>query len=272
MPVLAKLTGFLVALTAVFGVAYLAGTQSETLLAPVATHETAFSGLSASTDGYTLRAVQRVLEPGDDQFVEFRITGPDGQPVPAYDEVDGSHLHLVALRRDLTGFQHVYPAEGEGASWWAVLNLTPGPWHVTVEFQPQALGRQVILATDFTVSGDYRPSPQAAPSDRVEVDGLTVTKTGSLTTRADSQTRLEVSADGRPVTDIQPAHGGLAHAIVFRPSDLGFLHLHADETTGTGPDLAFAGGPPEPGTYQLFVEFFRNDRLVVAPFTMEVTR
>ena len=38
-------------------------------------------------------------------------------------------MHLIAVRRDLAGFQQITPGQGEGASWWAVLNLTPGPWH-----------------------------------------------------------------------------------------------------------------------------------------------
>ena len=43
-------------------------------------------------------------------------------------------MHLIAFRHDLTGYQHIYPEQGEGSSWWALLNLTPGPWHVIVVF------------------------------------------------------------------------------------------------------------------------------------------
>jgi hypothetical protein len=265
-----KLAGFSALLAAVFGVAYLTGTQSQVLLAPVQTHSSGFGGLSATSDGYTLTTPQPVQRPGQDTFVEFRVTGPDGQPVPADNEVEGAHLHLVAFRHDLTGYQHVYPERGDGASWWGVLNLTPGPWHVTVEFQPAELGRTVALATELTVAGDYAPAPLAAPTDRVDVDGLTVSLTGALRAGEDSLTTVRVSRRGQPVTDIQPDHGGLAHAVLVRPGDLGYLHLHAIATTGGGPELRFSGGPPGPGTYRLFVEFFRSDRLVVAPFTVVV--
>ncbi len=272
MNVVAKLTGFLVALGAVFGVAYLAGNQSEALLAPVQTHGEQFAGLSASVDGYTITAEQPVLDPAEDTFVEFLITGPDGRAVPEYQDVDDTHLHLVAFRRDLTGYQHIYPEQGEAASWWAILNLTSGPWHVIVEFTPKALGRPVILSTDFSVRGRYQAQALPAPVDRIDVEGLAITRQGRLTTRVTSRTKITVTDGGRPVTDIQPAHGGLAHAVIIRPGDLGYLHLHAVPTTGTGPILEFDGGPPDPGTYRLFVEFFRSDRLVVTPFTVTVSR
>lgn len=271
MNVALKLGGFVLALGAVFGVAFLTGTQSQALLAPVETHDTELGGVAASVDGYTLTAVQPDQQPAADTFVEFAVTGPDGQP-PILAEVDDAHLHLVAFRRDLTGFQHVYPEQGEGTSWWAVLDLTPGPWHVTVELQPEALGRTVLLGADLTVSGDYRAQPLGTPVDQVETAGLTVTRTGTVTTDPGSRTELTVSRAGQPVTDLQPGHGDLGHALLVRPGDLASAHLHAVETTATGPRLAFDGGPPEPGSYRLFVEFFRDDQLVVAPFTVEATR
>ena len=273
MPVVLKLVGFLTALAAVFGVSYLAGTQSSVLLAPApTTHESSFSGLSASADGYTVTPAQPRQRPGEDSFVEFRVTGPDGQAVPGYDQVDGAHLHLVAFRRDLTGYQHVYPEPGEDASWWAVLNLTPGSWRVVVEFRPAQLGRTVVLSTDLSVSGDDQPHPLAPPTDRVDVDGLTVALTRGVRADPDSVTTVRVSQQGQPVTDIQPGHGALAHAVIVRPTDLGYLHLHAVATATTGPMMQFTGSPPSPGTYRLFVEFYHQDRLVVAPFTIAVTQ
>jgi hypothetical protein len=268
----AKLAGFFGVLAAVFGVAFLTGTQSAALLSPPETHSTELGGLSSSVDGYRLAAVRPQLEPGNDQFVELRITGPDGGPLGDLDEVDGLPMHLVAVRRDLTGFQHINPAPGEGTSWWALLNLTPGPWHVTIELQPAALHRRITLGTDFTVLGDYRAEPLPPPTDQVSVGGLDVRRSGALTTRTDALSSFTITGHGQPVTDLQPVHGGLGHAVIIRPGDLGYSHLHALTTSGSGPVLQFVGGVPARGTYRIFVEFYRGEQLHVAAYTVQVRR
>jgi hypothetical protein len=268
----AKLAGFGAILVAVFGVAFLTGTQSAALLAPPEIHAPELGGLSASVDGYTLTAVEPELEPGEDQFVELTITGPDSRPVGDLDEVDGVPLHLVAVRRDLTGFQHITPIQGVATSWWAVLNLSPGPWHVIVELQPAALGRRISLAADFTVLGDYRAEPLPPPADRIVVDGLVVRRSGALTTRNNDRLVFTVTEDGQPVADLQPVHDALGHALIIRPDDLGYRHLHAVPTAGRGPDLEFEGGVPARGTYRVFVEFYRGERLYVAAYTVAVQR
>ena len=272
MNVAAKLAGFGAILAAVFGVAFLTGTQSAALLAPPQVHSTELGGLSASVDGYTLSAVEPQLPPGDDQFVELRITGPDSRPLGELDDVDGMPMHLVAVRRDLTGFQHISPTQGGSASWWALLNLSPGPWHVVVELQPAALGRRITLGTDFTVLGDYRAEPLPPPADQTGVDGLDVRRSGQLTTRSDARSTFTITDGGQPVTDLQPAHGGLGHAVIIRPGDLGYRHLHTVPTAASGPELAFEGGVPVRGTYRVFVEFYRGDRLHVAAYTVQVRR
>jgi hypothetical protein len=255
----AKLAAFLSFLVAVFGVAYLAGTQSAALLAPAPVHDPSrdFGGLSATDAGYRLQMAEPAGKPGDDQFIEFRITGPDGNPVPGYTEIDGAPMHLVAVRRDLTGFQHIFPQQGEGASWWAVLNLTPGPWRLIAEFQPTASGRNVVLGTDLTISGDYRPQPLPSASEQVEVDGFVATMSSPPSTAPNSQMVITITSDGQPVTDLASHHGSLGHAVILRRVDLGYLHPHADPVAESyhGPEIAFTGGVPEPGTYRIFVEF-----------------
>jgi len=273
MTVVAKLTGFLVILAAVFGAAFLTGSQSATLLAPPAVHDNALGGLSGSADGYTLTAVEPELEPGPDQFVGLRLVGPDGGPVTELDPMDSmpAVLHLFAVRRDLSGFQHIMPAPGEGTSWWALLSLSPGPWRVVVELQPQALNRPITLGVDLTVRGDYRPEAPPPPADTIPVNGLEARLSGALSTRAGAQFAVTVSEGDEPVTDLQPSHGVPGHAVVIRPGDLALAHRHARLEGGNGPRLEFAGGVPERGTYVVFVEFYRERQHVVA-YTAEAER
>ena len=58
------------------------------------------------SDGYTLVPESTTL--GSGTFA-FRITGPDGAAVTAFDVEHDKRLHLIVVRRDATGFQHVHP-------------------------------------------------------------------------------------------------------------------------------------------------------------------
>jgi hypothetical protein len=276
----AKLVAFMALLAVVFGVSYFTGSQSQALLSPAPTHNSEMVTPTGTVEGYAMHAVEPTQEPGKDVLVEFAVTAPGGQALSELDEDAGEHMHLLAFRRDLTGYQHFTAQQGEGTSWWGLLNLTPGPWRVIVHFQSKALNREISLATDLTVSGDYRPEPLPPAADQdqakgltVDQDlakGLTVTLSGDLSTSADSSSAVTVTTDGQPVTDLQPAHGTLGHAVVIRPSDLGYLHMHSTGQ-GSGPRLDFQGAVPDKGDYRLFVDFYRQDQPHLAEFTVQVT-
>ena len=72
--------------------------------AAVAVHEP--GGLASTSGGYTLVPDATTL--GSGTFA-FRITGRDGAPVTAFDVVHDQQLHLIVVRRDGTGFQHLHP-------------------------------------------------------------------------------------------------------------------------------------------------------------------
>ena len=273
----AKLAAFLTLLAAVFGVSYFAGTQSQALLAPVQTHSSEMVAPANTIEGYTFGAADPILKPGKDVPAEFTVTSPSGEALTEIDHDAGEHMHLIAFRRDLTGYQHLMAQQGEGTSWWGLLDLTPGPWHVIIHFDSKALGREIALATDFMVSGGYRPEPLPPVTDEVLVKGLTIRRTGALTTGGDSSTGVIVSDNGQPVTDLQPAHGEMGHSVAIRPADLGYLHLHST-TQGSagqivgGPQLDFVGSVPDKGSYRIFVEFYHADKPYLAEFTVQVTR
>jgi hypothetical protein len=277
----AKLAAFMALLAVVFGVSYFTGIQSQALLAPAPTHNSEMATPPGAVEGYAMHAVEPTQEPGKDVLVEFAVTAPGGQALSELDEDAGDHMHLIAFRRDLTGYQHFTAQQGEGTSWWGLLNLTPGPWRVIIHFQSNALNREIALAADLTVSGEYHPEPLPPPVhqdqakgltvDQDQAKGLTVTLSGDLSTNADSSSAVTVAADGQPVTNLEPAHSALGHAVVIRPADLGYLHLHS-VGQGSGPRLDFQGAVPDKGDYRLFVDFYREDQSYLAEFTVQVTR
>jgi hypothetical protein len=285
----ARIAGFLVALAAVFGVAVVAGRAVGPVSGPVPTHQADHrtrvgsgpaaearqaqipGGLMVSQNGYSLRLAEPQAAAGRDVPVRFRVMGPDGRPVTAYDVEHGKRLHLIAVRRDLTGYQHVHPELHDG-TWTTALDLTPGQWRLFADVRA-AGAAPLTLGADLAVPGDYRPAPAGGTSRTATVDGYTVTVDGVLRPGSDSRLVLSVSEDGEPVTDLQPYLGAYGHLVALRAGDLAYLHVHpegtpGDGTTEPGPRVVFYAAVPSSATYRLYLDFRHDGEVRTAAFTL----
>ncbi len=153
-----------------------------------------------SQDGYTLDLADQQAPAGNDVGVAFTVGGPDGHPVTAYDVEHEKQLHLIAVRRDFTGFQHVHPVLGADGTWTTELDLTSGQWRLFADFK--ATGADALtLGADLAVTGELRagdPASEPAESRTAAVDGYTVTLEGDLEAGADAELTLSVRATASP--------------------------------------------------------------------------
>jgi len=280
-----KIAGFLAAVAAVFVAALLAGrvvgpTTNSTDM-DHGDHGDATStsvpeipgGLMVSQNGYTLDLADSQAEAGKGQALKFRITGPDGEPVTRYDVEHEKKLHLIAVRRDFTGFQHVHPELDEGSGAWSVdLDLTPGAWRIFADFKASGADA-VTLGADLAVAGDYRPTQSARESRTAVVGPYRVTLKGDLSAGSDAKLVLNVTKDGTPVTDLQPYLGAYGHLVALRTGDLAYLHVHPDGTpedgkTEPGPDVVFYASVPSAATYHLYLDFRHDGKVRTADFAV----
>jgi hypothetical protein len=216
------------------------------------------AGLQATQDGYSLQLVTDRLRPGRRE-VAFMVHGPDGKPVTAYDVQHEKQLHLIAVRRDFTGFQHVHPQLDSDGTWRIPLELTPGQWRVFADFKPTD-GPALVLGTDLAVSGSYQPETPWATTRTAHVDGYTVVLEGDF--RAGPSTLvLRILRDGAVVTDLEPYLGAKGHLVALRRGDLGYLHVHPD-------GLDFHAEVPSAGTYELWLDFKHDGVVRTAHFTL----
>ena len=282
MSPVARILSFLAVCAAVFGVALGVGR----LVGPVASEPAGMAGhgedqemgglphrdvggLEAAADGYTLRLTEDRLEPGR-RSLAFTVSGPDGHPVTAYDEQHRRDLHLIVVRRDLTGFQHVHPTLDAGTGEWSTdVELSPGAWRVLADFRPTG-GEPLVLGSDLLVPGGF--APEQLGEDRLDahVDGYDVTLGGSITAGGETVLTATVQRDGRPVTDLQRYLGSYGHLVSLRAGDLGYLHVHPDEDAGPGPAVSFHTEFPTPGRYRLFLDFRHGGAVHTAAFTVTV--
>ena len=273
MNVATRLAVFATGLAVAFAAAWGAGTAvSPVLDEPVAAHDMGEvshdeapqlpGGLMISQDGYTLTLAETTLEPGT-RPLALTITGPDGEPVTAYDVEHEKQLHLVAVRRDGSGFQHVHPTLGADGTWRVDLDVVPGAWRIFADFTP-AGGEGLTLGADVTVPGRVTTTTPEESTTAV-VDDYTVTLSGDLAARESSELAVSVSRDGVPVTDLEPYLGAYGHLVALRAGDLAYLHVHPEES-GPGPEVPFVAEVPSAGDFHLYFDFQHDGVVRTAEF------
>jgi hypothetical protein len=302
MSVTVKLVGFLVALLSVSGAAFGVGRAVGPVAEPVpAAHEGMESengshegmamgsgqgaedspatavpkGLMVSQNGYTFRLGTTTAAPGADVPVTFTIEGPDGRLVTDFDVEHEKRLHLIVVRRDFTGFQHVHPEMAEDGTWTTTIDLTAGQWRLFADFKARGAD-PVTLGNDLAVSGAYRPAAPAADSRTATVGDYAVTLDGDLVPGQEAELTLSVTRDGRPVSDLQPYLGAYGHLVALRAGDLAYLHVHPEGTPGDGatapgPQVTFFAEVPSAGRYLLYLDFQHEGEVRTAAFTVTGT-
>ena len=242
------------------------GTTEEQTAAP--------TGLSATDQGYRLVLDADTAVASASAVLRFRVLDPSGRALTAYTTRHEKQLHLIVVRRDLTGYQHVHPTLAADGSWATTVDLhRPGQWRVLADFDPAGDIPPLVLGTDLAVPGNYSPVAVADGDDSVTVDGYSVRRTGNLSPTAANPVAFTVArTDGAPV-DLQPYLGADGHLVVLRAGDLAYAHAHpvtAASDMGAGAQgMAFSVETPGAGAYRLFFEFDDAGRVHTATFTAQ---
>jgi hypothetical protein len=189
----------------------------------------------------------------------FTIVGPDGHPVTSFEELHERRMHLIVIRRDLTGFQHLHPDMSEEGTWRTnLLFPTGGAWRAFADFATG--GVPSTLGLDVLVEGDFRPEPLPEATTIIEVAGDVVSVAAA---DGGSHLRFNVTREGRRV-EVEPYLGAGGHLVALRWGDLAFLHVHPVSKE----DIAFEVSYPAPGTYRLFLQYSVDGVVRTAAFTI----
>lgn len=233
-------------------------------------------GLAASAQGYTFAPTgDSVAAAG----FAFRILGPDGKPVTAFEPEQTKLMHFYLVRSDLSGFQHVHPTMAADGTWTAPTRAAgPGAYRVYAQFIAKGADGKaapLVLSEQVTSAGSAPDQPLPAVSSTATVDGYTLT-VDSMQLMAGMEMPLKVSIakDGKPVTDLEPYLATYAHLSGFHAGDLAMAHLHPQggiATTPTGgPDLTFDATLPKAGQWRMYLQFQTAGVLHTAAVTLDV--
>jgi hypothetical protein len=228
------------------------------------------NGLASSTAGYTFAPASTTLEQGANSF-RFRIIGADGNAVRDFDVDGGVRLHLIVVRRDFVGYQHLHPTLAADGMWSVPLQLAaPGTYRAYADFDVD--GQKTVVGYDLFVPGSFTPAALPAVTKQATVDGYRVAIAHDAL-RAGTETKLHflVTRDGRPVPSFQTYVGHRGHLVALRQGDLAYSHVHP-EPTGRPGEIVFRTELGAAGKYRIFLQFKRGGVVHTAPFTVEVGR
>jgi hypothetical protein len=235
---------------------------------PAAPMGAAVGGLSLSSGGLTLVPSSTTFTAGKSQRLGFRITAGGGAPVTTYAIVHDKPLHLVVIRRDLSGYQHVHPVMAPDGTWGIDLTLAePGSYRMVADFTAVVGGQPVAttLGADLTVAGDYTPRALPAPVQTVSTDGFTVGYEGRPSTGSTQPILISV-----PGAKLEPYLGAYGHLVVLRQGDLAYVHVHPEPQLVDGK-VKFWLALPSSGTYRMFFDFQVAGAVHTAAWTAQVS-
>ncbi|MGX7825436.1 hypothetical protein ACTG9Q_10110 [Actinokineospora sp. 24-640] len=225
------------------------------------------AGLASSRGGHTLTPTSTTLTAGQRKPFAFTITGPDGHAITAFDTAHDKRMHLIVVRRDLTGFQHVHPTMSADGTWTVPLAVAdPGVYRAFADFVPTG-SDPLTLGVDLFADGE---TTRVEHTDQrvATVDGYQVRLDGDLA--GSSTVTATVTKDGAEVTDLEPYLGAYGHLVALRAGDLAYLHVHPEDTPGSGPRIGFGVEVPSAGAYRLFLDFQHEGKVRTAAFTVTV--
>jgi hypothetical protein len=280
----AKLAGFGAILAALFGGGALLGTATDPEAAgkeqpmaghgedaPAAGHGAAATpapvrGLAVADGGVRLVVDRPELRRGRAETLRFRVVDAGGATVRDFDVTHEKRMHLIVVRRDLSGFQHLHPEQDADGTWSTRATLAEaGSYRLFADFSRG--GEAQTLAADLRVDGpaDLRALPAAAP----------VATTGGYEVRLDAGDAhpgepatldFAITRNGAPV-ETEPYLGAGGHLVALREGDLAFLHVHPEEHAD---GVAFEATFPTAGRYRLFLQFKHEGKVRTVAFTQEV--
>ena len=235
-------------------------------------------GLAVAENGLRVVVDDPELRHGARERLAFRIVNDRGDTLRDFDVEHEKRMHLIIVRRDLTGFQHLHPKQAEDGTWTVDVTIEdPGSYRLFADFARR--GENHTLASDLRIDGDadLRPLPKSAASPESDGGYDVRLDAGRARPGQEADLRFTITKAGETV-HTEPYLGAGGHLVALREGDLAFLHVHptdGEHAAEGGADehddsVGFAATFPTQGGYRLFLQFKHEGRVQTVAFTQEV--
>ena len=228
-------------------------------------------GRRSDLAGIELRPEAGGFRAGSSATWRFRVVDCDGEDVRDFEPEQDKLLHLLVVRSDFTGYQHLHPTRNADGTWsTTIATPTAGRYRAIADFVID--GRKYVVGTTLVVPGRAADTPLPAPSLTGSAGGFDVElqRPAVLEAGEEAQMTFRVTRRGRPVRDLEPYLGAYGHLVALHAPDLAYSHVHPDGEDREGGAITFDVELDEPGTYRLFLQFQIRGRVHTVAFTQTV--
>ncbi|MGC4191262.1 MAG: heavy metal translocating P-type ATPase [Thermomicrobiales bacterium] len=227
------------------------------------------------------------IKAGESTRLSFRITDDaSGQSITDLPLSHEKPMHLILVSGDLQQFQHIHPSLQDDGTYAVDVTLPEnGTYALYDEF---VQGDHTVLDEQQIVVGAASPvgttlNPDISPKT---VDGLTLSLAvpDQIVAGQATELKLTATANGEPVTTLQPYLAAAAHVAIVDEGATSFAHTHAEaansasdsdhadghDTASTfGPDLVVHHTFEQAGIYKIWVQVSYNGEVITVPFVIE---
>ena len=222
-------------------------------------------------ESYSMEMLSEVkdLKSGEQIDVVYKISDSKGEAVKTFEVSHEKLMHLIAVKHDLSEFQHIHPE----------LDEKSGEFKIAAAFDSEGLYR---LYSDFQVGGEnytlfedlnigdlenYEPKELALSLENEKIGEYEVAYkiAPEIHTGSEIKYELVVIKNGGPVTEFEDYLGAKGHSVILREDTLDFIHTHAEED-----GLIFETSFDKPGKYRIFTQFKPGEELLTSGYTIEV--
>lgn len=233
------------------------------------------------------------VSPGKPATVGFTVQQPSGKPLTQFKTGPGPHtgVHVIIVADDLSTIIHRHPPpNAQGHVSEQVVLPRPGVYTVLADIYPKT-GQIPNFQLRYDIHANGKATPKPLPPFKAvqKVDGYTVDLHGNPKLRVAVPKILKITVtapNGKPAP-FDVWYGALAHAVFFQKGTRAYFHTHVCgpntpactsilgqptiKGTSTKPGVLHAGVLlPGSGTWELFLQFKTNGKILTAPYTLQV--
>lgn len=212
---------------------------------------------------------------GQQVTLTLTVRDGEGRAVPRLTPSHEKPMHLFVVSKDLRHFAHVHPSLTGDSFLIQHTFAAAGEYTLFVDYQQPGRG-QVVDRHTVHVEGAAPPVAAAlTESPRTQrADGLEVTLHSDAELRAGEAAMLHFdvtdAATGKPVVDLEPYLGAMAHFMVLSADGQDFVHVHALDTRASASRVSAHAVFPRSGLYKLWAQVQRQGRVATVPFVVRV--